>query len=84
MSVFSYIAGDKGQVKMPREGADRLGIRFSGSVLTGETTVEAGLQAERARALEDLARREEVRERQAGRLEGFDPPLRDQWGRRVR
>ena len=48
MSVPGYIAGDKGGgLKMPRlaeTGKDQVGIRFSGSVLTGEKSVEQRLR----------------------------------------
>jgi hypothetical protein len=48
MSVAGYIAGDKGGgLKMPRlgeKGKDQVGIRFSGSVLTGEKSVEQRLR----------------------------------------
>jgi hypothetical protein len=83
MSVFSYIAGDEKGLKMPRGangGVDGVGIKFSGAVLTGERTVEQRLREDGLRALEETARKEEDRER----VEGWDPLLRDQWGRRVR
>ncbi len=48
MSVAGYIAGNKGGgLKMPRvaeNGKDRLGIQFSGAVLSGEKSVAQGLR----------------------------------------
>ncbi len=44
MSLAGYIAGNRGGgLRMPRvaeKGRDRLGIRFSGAVLSGEKSVE--------------------------------------------
>ena len=52
MSVAGYIAGGTlgrpgGGLRMPRvgdRGRDRLGIQFSGAVLSGEKSVEQGLR----------------------------------------
>ena len=62
MSVPGYIAGDKGGgLKMPRvgeKGKDNVGIRFSGTVLTGEKSVEQRLRESDIRARMEVDKRE--------------------------
>ena len=66
MSVPGYIAGDKGGgLKMPRlaeKGKDNVGIRFSGTVLTGEKSVEQRLRESDIRARMEVDKREREKE----------------------
>ena len=83
MSVPAYIAGDKTGPKMPRLGAkerDSVGIKFSGSVMRGEKTVEQGLREAAVRASMRVDKREVVKEA----VEGWTEDVRDQWGRSKR
>ena len=84
MSVPAYIAGDKTGPKMPRLGEkerDSVGIKFSGSVMRGEKTVEQGLREAAVRASMRVDKREVVKEEVAEECYG---DVRDQWGRSKR
>jgi hypothetical protein len=83
MSVPAYIAGDKTGPKMPRLGEkerDSVGIKFSGSVMRGEKTVEQGLREAAVRASMRVDKRGVVKEE----VEGWTEDVRDQWGRSKR
>ena len=82
MSVPGYIAGDKGGgLKMPRveeKRRDSVGIRFSGSVLTGEKSVEQRLRENDIRARMEVDQREREKEEPE-----FIWDMRDEAGRRL-
>ena len=82
MSVPGYIAGDKGGgLKMPRlaeKGKDNVGIRFSGTVLTGEKSVEQRLRESDIRARMEVDKREREKEEPE-----FIWDLRDSDGRKL-
>jgi hypothetical protein len=76
MSVAGYIAGNKGGgLRMPRgseKGKDRLGIQFSGAVLSGEKSVEQRLRESGLRNWPVGSRDERYREAGA-----YDAVLKD-------
>ena len=86
MSVPGYIAGGTlgrpgGGLKMPRlgeKGKDNVGIRFSGTVLTGEKSVEQRLRESDIRARMEVDKREREKEEPE-----FIWDLRDSDGRKL-
>ncbi len=82
MSVPGYIAGNRGGgLKMPRvaeKGKDNVGIRFSGSVLTGEKSVEQRFRESDMRARMEVDKREREKEEPER-----DWNLRDENGRQL-